>query len=72
MGGMERMGTGEKKIGILIVAYNAASTLAAVLDRIPPDFRPRISEVIVSDDHSQDATYWWVSAISRRRTFRSR
>ncbi|HLN05628.1 MAG TPA: bifunctional glycosyltransferase/class I SAM-dependent methyltransferase [Acidimicrobiales bacterium] len=57
MGGMERMGTGEKKIGILIVAYNAASTLAAVLDRIPPDFRPRISEVIVSDDHSQDATY---------------
>ena len=49
--------TGEKKIGILIVAYNAATTLAAVLDRIPPDFRPRISEVIVSDDHSQDATY---------------
>ncbi len=49
--------TGEKKIGILIVAYNAASTLAAVLDRIPPDFRPRISEVIVSDDHSQDSTY---------------
>ena len=40
-----------------IVAYNAASTLAAVLDRIPPDFRPRISEVIVSDDHSQDSTY---------------
>jgi glycosyltransferase involved in cell wall biosynthesis len=47
----------EKKIGILIVAYNAASTLAAVLDRIPPDFRSRISEVIVSDDHSQDSTY---------------
>ena len=51
------MDVAEKKIGILIVAYNAASTLAAVLDRIPPDFRPRISEVIVSDDHSQDATY---------------
>ncbi len=51
------MDVGEKKIGILIVAYNAASTLAAVLDRIPPDFRPRISEVIVSDDHSQDSTY---------------
>jgi len=45
------------KIGILVVAYNAASTLAAVLDRIPADFRPRISEVIVSDDHSQDSTY---------------
>ena len=45
------------KIGILVVAYNAASTLAAVLDRIPVDFRPHISEVIVSDDHSQDSTY---------------
>ena len=56
-GGGDQMGTGEKKIGILIVAYNAVSTLAAVLDRIPSDFRPRISEVIVSDDHSQDATY---------------
>ena len=51
------MRKGEKKIGILVVAYNAASTLAAVLDRIPPEFRPRISEVIVSDDHSQDSTY---------------
>ena len=47
----------EKKIGILVVAYNAASTLASVLDRIPPAFRARISEILVSDDHSQDATY---------------
>jgi glycosyltransferase involved in cell wall biosynthesis len=46
-----------KKIGILVVAYNAASTLASVLDRIPPAFRSRISEILVSDDHSQDATY---------------
>jgi len=46
-----------KKIGILIVAYNAVSTLAKVLDRIPPTFRPLISEVIVSDDHSHDSTY---------------
>src|SRR5579864_3770191 len=45
------------KIGILIVAYNAASTLAGVLDRIPEDFRSRITEVIVSDDSSVDATY---------------
>lgn len=45
------------RIGILVVAYNAASTLAAVLDRIPRDFRPRITEVIVADDHSHDATY---------------
>lgn len=45
------------KIGILVVAYNAESTLAKVLDRIPADFRSRISEVLVCDDHSQDSTY---------------
>jgi len=45
------------KIGILVVAYNAASTLATVLDRIPEGFRSRITEVLVSDDHSQDSTY---------------
>lgn len=47
----------EKKIGILIVAYNAASTLAGVLDRIPKGFRSKITEILVCDDHSQDATY---------------
>ncbi len=46
-----------KKIGILVVAYNAASTLAGVLDRIPDDFRSRIDQVLVCDDHSQDSTY---------------
>ena len=47
----------KKKIGVLVVAYNAASTLAKVLDRIPAEIRPDIEEVIVSDDHSQDSTY---------------
>jgi glycosyltransferase involved in cell wall biosynthesis len=47
----------DKKIGILVVAYNAATTLASVLDRIPADFRSRISDIFVSDDHSQDSTY---------------
>ena len=28
-----------------------------MLDRIPPDFRGRVSSVLVFDDHSQDATY---------------
>jgi glycosyltransferase involved in cell wall biosynthesis len=46
-----------KRIGILVVAYNAVTTLAKVLDRIPEDFRPRISGILVSDDHSQDDTY---------------
>ncbi len=47
----------KKRIGILVVAYNAASTLAKVLDRIPAEIRSDIEEVIVSDDHSQDSTY---------------
>ena len=47
----------KKRIGVLVVAYNAASTLAKVLDRIPTEIRPDIEEVIVSDDHSQDSTY---------------
>lgn len=46
-----------KRIGILVVAYNAASTLAQTLDRIPADFRSRITKVLVGDDHSQDSTY---------------
>jgi len=46
-----------KRIGVLVVAYNASSTLAQVLDRIPPDVRRRLSDVLVCDDHSDDATY---------------
>ena len=45
------------RIGILVVAYNAVSTLAQVLDRIPKAFRARINHVFVCDDASQDATY---------------
>jgi len=47
----------ETRIGILVVAYNAATTLAQTLDRIPAEMRSDIREVIVSDDHSQDSTY---------------
>lgn len=45
------------RIGVLVVAYNAVSTLAHVLDRIPPAFRSRVAHVFVCDDASQDATY---------------
>jgi 2-polyprenyl-3-methyl-5-hydroxy-6-metoxy-1,4-benzoquinol methylase len=45
------------RIGVLVVAYNAVSTLAQVLDRIPKNFRSRITHVFVCDDASQDATY---------------
>ena len=47
----------QPRIGVLVVAYNAESTLAAVLDRIPHEFRPRITEILVCDDHSVDDTY---------------
>lgn len=47
----------QQRIGIVVVAYNAASTLARVLDRIPRWFVPRISDVVVCDDASEDATY---------------
>lgn len=46
-----------QRIGILVVAYNAAATLATVLDRIPEDFRSSIAMVLVGDDHSQDHTH---------------
>ncbi len=45
------------RIGIVIVAYNAAGTLHKVLDRIPEPFRPRIERILISDDASTDATY---------------
>jgi len=51
------MSTTKKRIGVLVVAYNAASTLARTLDRIPAEVRGDIEEVVVSDDHSQDSTF---------------
>ena len=46
-----------KKIGILIVAYNAATTLNKVLDRIPANVYDEIDEIAVFDDASKDNTY---------------
>ncbi len=45
------------KIGVLVVAYNAESTLHWVLDRIPAHLRAELAEVLVMDDHSSDATF---------------
>ncbi len=45
------------KIGILIVAYNAESTLTDVLNRIPAKLAPDISAVLVCDDASHDRTH---------------
>jgi glycosyltransferase involved in cell wall biosynthesis len=46
-----------KRIGILIVTYNALTTLARVLKRIPPSVWRNVEEVVVFDDASQDATF---------------
>lgn len=44
------------RIGVLVVAYNAESTLADTLNRIPADFRDRIDELLICDDASADQT----------------
>lgn len=46
-----------KRIGILIVTYNATSTLFKVLKRITPSVWNNVEEIAVFDDASQDATY---------------
>lgn len=46
-----------KRIGIFIVAYNAETTLTAVLERIPSDVVAKVEEIFVFDDCSQDNTY---------------
>lgn len=54
------------RIGVLVVAYNASTTLQAVIARIPADVRPRIAGVLVSDDHSTDDTYEVGLEVQRR------
>jgi glycosyltransferase involved in cell wall biosynthesis len=46
-----------KRIGILIVAYNAVTTLTKVLKRIPDQVWSDVGEVVVCDDASRDDTY---------------
>jgi SAM-dependent methyltransferase len=44
------------KIGVLVVAYNAESTLSWVLDRIPDATRRQLAEILIQDDFSSDNT----------------
>lgn len=44
------------KIGVLVVAYNAESTIESTLDRIPQDFISKVYSVLISDDKSRDLT----------------
>ncbi|MFF3321986.1 methyltransferase domain-containing protein [Streptomyces sp. NPDC002889] len=54
---MESPSRPSPRIGILVVAYNAESTLEKTLDRIPKDFRTRIAEILILDDASNDETF---------------
>lgn len=44
------------RIGILVVAYNAETTLRSVLQRIPAPIMSKIEEIFVFDDASSDNT----------------
>jgi glycosyltransferase involved in cell wall biosynthesis len=46
-----------EKVAIYIPAFNAASTLPRVLERIPEDLKKRVQEVIVVDNNSTDNTH---------------
>src|SRR5687768_18225149 len=48
---------GQPRIGILVVAYNAESTLRSVIARVPPDIMDKVEEIFVFDDASQDSTH---------------
>ena len=45
------------RIGILVVAYNAETTLRSVLQRIPAPIMNKIQEIFVFDDASSDDTH---------------
>jgi glycosyltransferase involved in cell wall biosynthesis len=52
--------TGERpplRVGVLVVAYNAATTLEQTLSRLPASFVETVDHVLVSDDASSDDTY---------------
>ena len=52
------------KIGILVVAYNAESTIESTLNRIPQEFVSEIYSILVSDDRSKDLTSARASTIA--------
>jgi glycosyltransferase involved in cell wall biosynthesis len=45
------------RIGVLVLAYNAAERLVRTIQRIPSSMMERLEEVFIFDDHSTDDTY---------------
>lgn len=54
---MTRHKNGDKKIAILIVAYNAEKKLIQTLERIPQNIISLVGEIVVFDDKSKDSTF---------------
>lgn len=46
----------KKRLMILVVAYNAESTIKSLLDRMPKEVWKRASEIVIADDCSKDFT----------------
>ena len=44
------------KVGVLVVAYNAESTIESTLSRIPKKFISQITSILISDDKYKDLT----------------
>jgi glycosyltransferase involved in cell wall biosynthesis len=58
--------TQNRKCAIFIPAFNAASTIVTVLDRIPEKLKNTVTEIFVIDNHSTDNTQ--MVAINYRET----
>jgi glycosyltransferase involved in cell wall biosynthesis len=56
------------KIGILVVAYNAESTIESTLNRIPKDFVASVHSILISDDRSKDLTSFKASNYAKSST----
>ena len=47
------------RIGVLVVAYNASSTLASTLERLPEAFRRKVDHILVCDDAARTTPTRW-------------
>jgi len=45
-----------KKLMVLVVSYNAESTIKSLLERMPKEVWKRASEIVIADDSSKDFT----------------
>ncbi|MET1005909.1 MAG: glycosyltransferase family 2 protein, partial [Propionibacteriaceae bacterium] len=57
------------RVGVLVVAFNAASTVAATLARLPQGFAETVDHILVCDDASSDDTYQVAADFKSRSTW---